>query len=43
MVSAGTNYTVASLGSATDRQLKVLTDQMPAPKVTRPSGSSRRR
>jgi hypothetical protein len=32
MVSAGANYTVASLGSATDRQLKVLTDQMSAPK-----------
>jgi hypothetical protein len=32
MVNAGANYTVASLGSATDRQLKVLTDQMSAPK-----------
>ena len=32
MVSAGANYTVASLGSATDRQLKVLTDRMSAPK-----------
>jgi len=31
MVSAGTNYTVASLGSATSRRLKVLQDQMAAP------------
>ena len=28
MVSAGTNYTVASIGSAADRKLDVLTDQM---------------
>ena len=28
MVSAGTNYTVASIGSATTRRLEVLTDQM---------------
>jgi Domain of unknown function (DUF4397) len=32
MVTAGENYTVASLGSATDRRLKVLQDQMSAPK-----------
>jgi len=31
MVSAGTNYTVASLGSAASRRLKVLQDQMAAP------------
>ncbi len=31
MVSAGTNYTVASLGSATGRWLKVLQDQIAAP------------
>jgi Domain of unknown function (DUF4397) len=31
MVSAGTNYTVASLGSATGRRLKVLQDQIAAP------------
>jgi hypothetical protein len=31
MVSAGTNYTVASLGSATGRRLQVLQDQIAAP------------
>ena len=31
MVSAGTNYTVASLGSATGRRLQVLQDQIVAP------------
>ena len=31
MVSAGTNYTVASLGSATGRRLKVLQDRIAAP------------
>ena len=31
MVSAGTNYTVASLGSATGRRLKVLQDQIATP------------
>jgi hypothetical protein len=34
MVSAGTNYTVASLGPAAERRLEVLTDQMAAPKGT---------
>jgi hypothetical protein len=34
MVSAGHNYTVASLGPATGRQLKVLKDDMAAPKGT---------
>jgi len=34
MVGAGTNYTVASLGSATARRLEVLQDQMAAPKGT---------
>jgi len=32
MVSAGTNYTVASLGPATARRIEVLQDQMAAPK-----------
>jgi hypothetical protein len=32
MVSAGTNYTVASLGPATARRIEVLRDQMAAPK-----------
>lgn len=32
MVSAGTNYTVASLGPATGRRLEVLQDDMAAPK-----------
>jgi Domain of unknown function (DUF4397) len=32
MVSAGADYTVASLGSATDRRLKVLQDQMASAK-----------
>jgi Domain of unknown function (DUF4397) len=32
MVSAGTNYTVASLGPATARRIEVLRDQMSAPK-----------
>ena len=32
MVSAGTNYTVASLGPAAGRRLEVLKDQMAAPK-----------
>jgi Domain of unknown function (DUF4397) len=32
MVSAGANYTVASLGSPADRQLKVLQDQMASSK-----------
>jgi hypothetical protein len=32
MVSAGTDYTVASLGPATGRRLEVLNDQMAAPK-----------
>jgi Domain of unknown function (DUF4397) len=32
MVSAGTNYTVASLGPATARRIEVLKDQMAAPK-----------
>jgi len=31
LVSAGTNYTVASLGSATGRRLRVLQDQIAAP------------
>jgi hypothetical protein len=31
MVNTGANYTVASLGSATDRRLKVLQDQMTGP------------
>jgi hypothetical protein len=31
MVSAGTNYTVASIGSATGRRLEVLRDRMVAP------------
>jgi hypothetical protein len=31
MVTAGTNYTVASLGSVTGRRLQVLTDQIVAP------------
>jgi hypothetical protein len=31
MVNAGANYTVASLGSATDRRLNVLQDQMTGP------------
>jgi hypothetical protein len=34
MVSAGTDYTVASLGPATARRLEVLQDQMAAPKGT---------
>jgi Domain of unknown function (DUF4397) len=34
MVSAGTNYTVASLGPAAERRLEVLKDQMAAPKGT---------
>jgi hypothetical protein len=32
MVSAGTNYTVASIGPAAGRRLEVLTDQMTAPR-----------
>ena len=32
MVSAGTNYTVASLGPAADRRIEVLRDRMAAPK-----------
>jgi hypothetical protein len=34
MVSAGTDYTVASIGPATARRLEVLQDQMAAPKGT---------
>jgi hypothetical protein len=34
MVSAGTNYTVASIGPAAARRLEVLKDQMAAPKAT---------
>lgn len=34
MVSAGTDYTVASVGPATARRLEVLQDQMAAPKGT---------
>jgi hypothetical protein len=34
MVSADTNYTVASLGPAAERRLEVLKDQMAAPKGT---------
>ena len=34
MVSAGTNYTVASIGPAAARRLEVLKDQMAAPKGT---------